>query len=537
MTTLKLVALLLLAVLTPARAATRHVRAGQLVDTERGRVLADQLVTIVDGRVTSIGPWRGAPVGGALTDWSRYMVLPGLIDTHTHLADWGQTSNVAEPLLHSAADVALMGAANARTTLEAGFTSVHDVGCYRAFTDLALRDAIRAGRVPGPRMKVVGAYLTVPGGGGEVTGLAPDVAVPAEMRAGVVTGAAEARQKTQALLQRGADSIKLIATGAVLTEGTEPGQLELTEEEMSAAVREAAAHGSWATAHAHGAEGIKAAIRAGVRSVEHASLIDDEGIALARARGVVLVMDIYNGDYIEEVGRAKGWPEGHLRKNRETTDAQREAFRKCVRAGVKIAFGTDAGVFPHGTNARQFAYMVRFGMTPMQAIQSATVVAAALPGEVGGDGELEQLEREVGVGARAHGDLEPVRAGAPEDHARVLLQARALVADHRAGEAQVDGVAVAVGDLLAVDPERIAVGERRGRHQHALDPRHLREQPLQLAHRLDSGPVARESQDRSSRCTGARSRAPVHAGVYRSRDAGVGDAVPASGLRGWHAAC
>jgi len=166
----------------------------------------------------------------------------------------------------------------------------------------------------------------------------------------------------------------------VLALGTEPGQQELSDEEMRAAVAEAARHGSYATAHAHGAEGIKAAIRAGVRSIEHASLIDEEGIRLAKERGVYLDMDIYDGDYIAEVGTAEKWPEDYLRKNRDTTAAQREGFRRAVAAGVKLTFGTDAGVYPHGLNARQFAYMVRYGMTPMQAIQSATTVAAELIG-------------------------------------------------------------------------------------------------------------------------------------------------------------
>lgn len=359
-----------------AAPAASYVRAGRLLDVESGAVLRDRLIRIVEGRIVAVTPWQGAPGDGPLTDWSRYLVLPGLIDLHTHLADFAQSSNPAEPLLHSAAAVALRGAQHARQTLRAGFTTVRDVGCFRAFTDVALRDAINAGEVEGPRMAVAGAYITVPGGGGEVTGFAPDVRVPEDMRVGVVRDADEVALKTRHLFQNGADFIKLIATGAVLALGTEPGQQELGDAELRAAVEQARRHGRYVIAHAHGAEGIKAAIRAGVRSIEHASLIDAEGIRLAKAHGVYLDMDIYNGDYIEAVGSAGHWPEDTLRKNRETTGAQREGFRRAVQAGVKLTFGTDAGVYPHGQNARQFDYMVRHGMTPLQAIQSATTVAA-----------------------------------------------------------------------------------------------------------------------------------------------------------------
>jgi imidazolonepropionase-like amidohydrolase len=364
-----------------AQAQTHYVRAGRLIDTEAGKVLTNQLVRIEGERVVSVTPWTTAPTDGPVRDWSAYTVLPGLMDMHTHLVDQEQTDNIAEPLLTTAAEQAYIGAAHARATLMAGFTSVRDVGTWRAFGDVALRDAIDKGFVPGPRMSVAGAYVTTPGGGGEITGIAADVGIPADMRRGVVRDAADARDKARALLVGGADFLKLIATGAVLTVGTEPGQLELSEDEIKAAVEEAAKRGTYATAHAHGAEGIKVAVRAGVRSIEHGSLIDDEGIALMRARGAYLVADIYNGDFIDAYGKAHAWPAETLRKNLETTDAQREGFRKAVKAGVKIAYGTDAGVYPHGQNARQMPYMVKYGMTPMQAIQSATTVSAALMGK------------------------------------------------------------------------------------------------------------------------------------------------------------
>lgn len=365
----------------PVLAETSYVRAGRMIDTESGKVLSDRLIRIEDGRIAAVTPYAPPPEGAAVLDWSGFTVLPGLIDMHTHLSDWGQTNNVAEPLLHSAEDIALVGARNARDTLNAGFTSVRDVGTFRAFGDVSLRNAIEAGYIEGPRMAVAGAYITVPGGGGEVTGMAPDVEIPEIMRMGVAAGPDEVKSKSRMLFQRGADFLKLIATGAVLAVGTEPGAPEMTEAEVRAAVDEAARYKSYATAHAHGAEGIKIALNGGVRSIEHASLIDDEAIQLAKKKGAWLVMDVYNGDFIDEMGKAEHWPEEIMRKNFETTDAQRIGFRKAVAAGVKIAYGTDAGVFPHGLNARQFKYMVRYGMTPMQAIQSATTSAAALMGK------------------------------------------------------------------------------------------------------------------------------------------------------------
>jgi imidazolonepropionase-like amidohydrolase len=376
-----LAALLALAVL-PVQAQTLLVRAGRLVDVEQGRVLTDQVVRIEAGRIVSVTPYSSAAtaVGGTgdsrVIDWSAYTVLPGLIDLHTHLVGDIQSANIAAPLMSSAPRDALVGAKNARNTLYAGFTTVRDVGVYRAFTDVALRDAIARGDVEGPRMFVAGAYITVTQGGGEVTGLAPDVLVPGEMRRGVADNEVQIRQRVRELLAGGADFIKIIATGAVLAAGTEPGAPEYSESEIRAAVDEAALHGTFVAAHAHGAEGIKRAVRAGVRTIEHGSYLDDEGIVLMKQHGTWLVADVYNGDYIEEVGHKDGWSEEILRKNRETTQTQRDGFAKAVRAGVRIGFGTDSGVYPHGTNARQFAYMVRLGMSPMQAIQAATINAA-----------------------------------------------------------------------------------------------------------------------------------------------------------------
>ena len=373
---------------SPAHAQTVDVRAGRLIDPGNARVLVDQRIRIVDGKIVSVAPWRDAD-GRASVDWSRYTVLPGLIDLHTHLSDgYGDSADPAEPLKHSEAATILKGAEAARTELRAGFTTVRDVGVYRGLTDVALRDAINAGEVEGPRMFVAGGYITTPGGGGEINALAPDVPVPEAFRLGEVHNPSEARDRARYFLDHGADFIKLIATGAVLAIGSEPGALELSPEEMKAACDEAKLRGSYCIAHAHGAEGIKAAIRAGARTIEHASYLDAEGIALAKKYGVWLDMDIYNGDWINEEGTKAGWPAEYLRKNIETTDIQRRGFAAAVKAGAKMTFGTDAGVYPYGLGARQFAYMVRYGMTPMQAIQSATSEAAKALREEGKVGSL-----------------------------------------------------------------------------------------------------------------------------------------------------
>jgi len=354
-----------------------------VLDIESGHWLQDQDIALESGKISAISDhdpvrWDDSLQAARRIDWSAYAVVPGLMDMHTHLADEAEMADPAVPLRSNPARDAFIGAANARHTLRAGFTTVRDVGTYRGFADVALRDAIKADRIEGPRMFVAGAYITITGGGGELTGLPKGTQVPAEFRRGVANNAREVREKVNALLDGGADFIKVIATGAVLAAGTEPGEPEYSEAQIRAAVETATRRGSFVTAHAHGAEGIKRAVRAGVRSIEHGSLMDDEAIALMKKHGTWLVADIYNGDYIDTVGRAAGWSEEILRKNTQTTDVQRQGFRKAVTAGVKIAYGTDAGVYPHGDNARQFAYMVRYGMTPIQAIRAATIESARL---------------------------------------------------------------------------------------------------------------------------------------------------------------
>jgi len=366
-----------------------RIRAGHLVDVVAGEVLADQLVTLRGERIDAVEPFPQEQVD---VDLSNHTVLPGLIDCHAHLIGEVESGHGYAALVQrTGAQEALSGVRNARDTIMAGFTSVRDVGTFRAFVDVALRDAIDAGDVLGPRMLCAGAYVTSSGGGGDVTGLAPDVdaVVPRDLRFGVANSPDEVRKVVREILHGGADFIKVIATGAVLTEGTVPSAPEFSEAEIRAAVEEAALYETHVAAHAHGTEGIKRAVRAGVRSIEHGSLMDDESIALMAEHGTFLVADVWMGDWSIEQGEREGWSPDVMRKLRETTDVQREGFAKAVEAGVRIAFGTDSGTYPHGMNAKQFASMVKYGMTPVEAIRSATVVAAELLGWSDRVGALE----------------------------------------------------------------------------------------------------------------------------------------------------
>ncbi|HET6167669.1 MAG TPA: amidohydrolase family protein [Marmoricola sp.] len=384
-----------------------------LLDVATGDLLPDRAVVIEDERIAGVVSAYDVPGDVPVLDLPGHTVLPGLIDCHAHLVGEEDSGHgYTELLTRTGAQEAMTGVRNARDTLRAGFTSVRDVGTYRAFVDVALRDAIDAGWTPGPRMMVAGAYVSCTGGGGDISGLAPDAErlVPAELRVGVVDSVDDVRRVVRRILYGGADLIKLIATGAVMSDNGNPGVPELTEDQIRAAVEEAALHDAHVAAHAHGAEGIKRAIRGGVRSVEHGSLMDDEGVAMMADSGTWLVADIYEGDYIAEIGRRDGWKDDVLRKNDETTDAQREMFEKCVKAGVRIAFGTDSGIYPHGWNARQLAYQVRHGQTALDAIRSATLHAAELMGWSDRVGRIE---------AGWYADLVAV-PGDPTDDVRLL---------------------------------------------------------------------------------------------------------------------
>jgi len=373
-----------------ATAQLTAIKAGNLIDSDAGTVLADQIILIHANKIEAVGRGLAIPPDATIIDLSNMTVLPGLIDCHTHLADGAHGGgDPISQLTKSASRVVLESVPNARVTLEAGFTTVRDVGVYRALNDVALRDAINRGDIIGPRMFVAGAYITITGGAGAMTGLAPDIQLPWDFHYGEANSPWEVRQKVRLLAHEGADHIKVLSSGAVLTHGSNPKSQEFTLEELQAAVDEASHFGLRVESHAHSPDGIKNAIRAGVASVEHATMIDDEGLALAKQRGTYLDMDIYDEECIQEDGKNGRTPQDFLEHDREIGKLQRGNFRKAVKAGLKMSFGTDAGVCAYGDNAKQFAWMVKYGMTPMQAIQSATSAAADLLGRASELGSIK----------------------------------------------------------------------------------------------------------------------------------------------------
>jgi imidazolonepropionase-like amidohydrolase len=358
-------------------AAPVVLKCGNLLDVRAGRLQRDFVILIVNGKINQVGPASAVatPTGATVIDLSSGTCMPGLIDVHDHLTSDPSHSGY-QGLGVSVPRSAVTGVKNARLTLQAGFTTVRNVGAA-GYADVALRDGINEGEIEGPRLIVSGPALGITGGHCDDNLLAPEYKYVAP---GVADGPWAARAKVREVVKYGADMIKICASGGVLSKGDQPGTPQYTLEEMKAIADEAHKLGRKVAAHAHGTESIKDAIRAGIDSIEHSSLIDDEGIALAKQHGTFLVFDIYNDDYILKEGAKVGMLPESIEKERKIGKLQRENFRRAYLGGAKLAFGTDGGVYPHGDNWKQFAYMVEFGMKPIEAIRSATTTAAELLG-------------------------------------------------------------------------------------------------------------------------------------------------------------
>lgn len=398
-----------------ANAETVTVSAKRLLDVETGRTIENPVVRIENGVIVSVGT-RAA--GEKVThDLGDVTLLPGLTDCHVHLVG-GEEQTPYERLLETTAHATLAGAVNARKTLEAGFTTVRDLGA-RDFADVALRDEIAAGRIVGPRMLVATKSISATGGHGDRNDLPEDIVV--RRYSGVADGPEEIRKKVRENVKYGADWIKVLVTGGIGSAKTDPRQAEYTEEEIRAAVLAAREKGRDVAVHAHGTIGILRAARAGVRSVEHSSMLDDETIAALKANGTFVVSNPQTNAYMLERGAAGGYQDYQLRKSREVKDLKTESLRKAIKAGIPVAYGTDAGVQIHGINGRQLAMYVDAGMTPLQAIQSATLVSA----------RLLRMETKIGkVAPGFYGDLVAV-AGDPLKDVKTLEAPRFVMKEGR----------------------------------------------------------------------------------------------------------
>jgi len=374
----------------PAKVA---VKAGRLFDGTSDEYRANVVILIEGEKITAVGPAAEVtiPADAKVVDLSGAVVLPGLIDCHTHLGNRGDRFDEIYAFKTTPYHSAFAGVVNARKTLDAGFTTVRDLGS-RAFMAADLRDTINEGYLVGPRMVASGPGISMTGGHGDLNRFSPQVRVttfPNERDFKIADGPDQVRQIVRLQLKHGVDVIKVHASGGVMSRGDSPGAPQFTVEELRAAVEEAHAAGRKVAAHAHGAQGIKNAVVAGVDSIEHGSLIDDEGIHLMMKHGTWLVADIYNDDYLLGKAIELKLPQESIDKERFVGQTQRDNFARCVKAGVKVAFGTDAGVYPHGDNGKQFFYMVKYGLTPARAIRSATSDAAELIGRKAEVGRVE----------------------------------------------------------------------------------------------------------------------------------------------------
>ena len=385
---------------------TQVIYAGTLIDVEAGKTLKDRVILIEDGIITAIGSRATIDEidlqdDATLIDMSDMTVLPGLSDSHVHLTSDASVHGYKR-LTVSTPRAAITGVVNARKTLMAGFTTVRNLGAP-GFADVDLMNAVNDGDIPGPNIIPAGRSIGITGGHCDNNLLPYEYKVTS---GGVADGPWAVRAKVRENNKYGAKVIKFCGTGGVLSKGTKIGAQQFSFEEMKAIVDEAHLLGLKVAVHAHGADGIETAIKAGVDSVEHSSLISDEGIRLAKKNGTYLSMDIYVSDYILSEGEAAGILEESLAKERIVGKAQRERFQAAVESGVKVAFGSDAGVYPHGQNGRQFAYMVKWGLTPMEAIQASTIGNANLFGSA-------QTHGSIAVGKRA--DIIAVEGNPLED--------------------------------------------------------------------------------------------------------------------------
>ena len=394
---------LTLATAPGAAAQNVYVTADRLIDVTNGRIIQQPAIVIQDGVITAVGARATTQVPSAaeIVELQGVTLLPGLIDMHVHL-DGDPTYGGYTGLQFTDSFWTVIAVPNAKATLEAGFTTVRNVGSSD-WSDVGLKQAIEAGKIPGPRIVPAGYSFGATGGHCDSTYFPPSFGSKSPYN---VDSPEEGRKRVREIRKYGAEVIKICATGGVFSRNTEPGQQQLTLEEMRAIAEEAHMWGLKVAAHAHGANGIRDAALAGIDTIEHASLVDDAGIAAAKRMGAYFSMDIYNTEYTQAEGAKNGVLEDNLRKDREIAEIQRENYRKALKAGVKMVYGTDAGVFPHGQNGRQFGVMVRYGATPLQAIQSATVNAADA---------LGQKDKVGVIKPGALGDLVGVRGNPLED--------------------------------------------------------------------------------------------------------------------------